>query len=58
MVPWNLRAATDNARETADAYMGSMNAGQLAKALNCVYPATVPVPVTTSLVTHQGKAAV
>jgi hypothetical protein len=57
-LPPNLCAATDNARDTADAYMGSLSAGQLTEALNCVYPGAVPLPVTTSLIAHQANTAV
>jgi hypothetical protein len=58
VIPPNLCAATDKAQDTADAYMGSLSAGQESQALDCVYPNTVPASTTHGLVAHASRTAV
>lgn len=57
-IPPDLCTGTDTAQDAADAYMGSLSAGQAQQALACVYPETVPSATTLALVAHASGTAV
>jgi hypothetical protein len=57
-IPPNLCAATDIAQNTADAYMGALSAGNEKEALDCVFPRTVPLATTESLLAKVKNTAV
>ncbi|WP_127784301.1 hypothetical protein [Rhodococcus sp. X156] len=56
-LPPNLCAATDRAQDTADAFMGSLSAGQVAEASKCVAPGAVPAELVASLAGQQRQTA-
>lgn len=56
-LPPNLCAATDRPQDTADAFMGSLSAGQVAEASKCVLPAAVPAELVASLAGTQRQTA-
>lgn len=57
-IPPNLCAATDIAQNTADAYMGALSADNEKEALDCVFPRTVPLATTASLLAKVKNTAV
>ena len=57
-VPAHLCSGTDAAQNAADAFMGALSAGNLAEALACLQPNTVPEAVTRSLLATAGSTAV
>jgi hypothetical protein len=56
-IPSHLCDGMDAAQNAADAYLGSLSAGNLAEAMACVQPDTVPEAVSRSLLAKAGSSA-